>query len=68
MYQIMDDLTWDRERYDFIDTLCKVGIETLVVTNQSASLISMASIRMVLPLWPGRPSSLRPVPMRPLKA
>ena len=32
---IMDDFTWERERHDFIDTLRKAGIQTLVVTNQS---------------------------------
>ena len=36
---IMDDFTWDRERHDFIDTLRKAGIETLVVTNQSTGLM-----------------------------
>ena len=36
---IMDDFTWDRERHDFIDTLRKAGIQTLVVTNQSTGLM-----------------------------
>lgn len=36
---IMDDFTWDRERHDFIDSLRKAGIETLVVTNQSTGLM-----------------------------
>ena len=36
---IMDDFTWDRERHDFIDTLRKAGLETLVVTNQSTGLM-----------------------------
>ena len=36
---IMDDFTWDRERHDFIDTLRKAGIQTLVVTNRSAGLM-----------------------------
>ena len=36
---IMDDFTWERERHDFIDTLRKAGIETLVVTNQSTGLM-----------------------------
>ena len=36
---IMDDFTWDRERRDFIDTLRKAGIQTLVVTNQSTGLM-----------------------------
>ena len=36
---IMDDFTWDRERHDFIDTLRKAGIHTLVVTNQSTGLM-----------------------------
>ena len=35
----MDDFTWDRERHDFIDTLRKASIETLVVTNQSTGLM-----------------------------
>ena len=36
---IMDDFTWDRERHDFIDTLRKAGLKTLVVTNQSTGLM-----------------------------
>ena len=36
---IMDDHTWERERHDFIDTLRKAGISTLVVTNQSTGLM-----------------------------
>ena len=36
---IMDDFTWERERHDFIDTLRKAGIQTLVVTNQSTGLM-----------------------------
>jgi hypothetical protein len=36
---IMDDFTWDRERHDFIDSLRKAGIQTLVVTNQSTGLM-----------------------------
>ena len=36
---IMDDFTWDRERHDFIDTLRRAGIQTLVVTNQSTGLM-----------------------------
>ena len=35
----MDDFTWDRERHDFIDTLRKAAIQTLVVTNQSTGLM-----------------------------
>ena len=37
--QLMDDFTWDRDRHDFIDTLRKAGIQTLVVTNQSTGLM-----------------------------
>lgn len=36
---IMNDFTWKKERHDFIDTLRKAGIQTLVVTNQSTSLM-----------------------------
>lgn len=36
---VMDDFTWDRERHDFIDTLRKAGIQSLVVTNQSTGLM-----------------------------
>lgn len=36
---IMDDFTWERERHDFIDTLRKAGIQTLVVTCQSTGLM-----------------------------
>ena len=36
---IMDDFTWERERHDFIDTLRKADIQTLVVTNQSTGLM-----------------------------
>ena len=36
---IMDDFTWDRDRHDFIATLRRAGIQTLVVTNQSTGLM-----------------------------
>ena len=36
---IMDDHCWDKERHDFIDTLRKAGITSLVVTNQSTGLM-----------------------------
>ena len=36
---IMDDFTWEREHHDFIDTLRKAGLKTLVVTNQSTGLM-----------------------------
>ena len=36
---IMDDFTWEKERHDFIDTLRKAGIKTMVVTNQSTGLM-----------------------------
>ena len=36
---IMDDFTWERERHDFIDTLRKAGVKSLVVTNQSTGLM-----------------------------
>ena len=36
---IMNDFTWKKERHDFIDTLRKAGIQTLVVTNQSTGLM-----------------------------
>lgn len=37
--QIIDTQGWDREQHDFIDTLRKAGIDTLVVTNQSTGLM-----------------------------
>ena len=36
---IMEDFTWDRERHDFIETLRKAGIKTMVVTNKSTGLM-----------------------------
>ena len=37
---IMDDFTWEgQETHDFIDTLRKAGIRTLVTTNQSTGLM-----------------------------
>ena len=37
---IMDDFTWEgQETHDFIDTLRKAGLESLVVTNQSTGLM-----------------------------
>ena len=36
---IMNDFTWERERHDFIGTLRKADIKTLVVTNQSTGLM-----------------------------
>ena len=36
---IMDDHCWDRERHDFIDTLRKAGIQSMVVTCQSTGLM-----------------------------
>ena len=36
---VMAHNIWDRERHDFIDTLRKAGIQTLVVTNQSTGLM-----------------------------
>ena len=37
---IMDDFTWEgQETHDFIDTLRKAGIQSLVVTNQSTGLM-----------------------------
>ena len=35
----MDDFLWDREAYDFIDTLRKAGIQTFVYTNQSTAVM-----------------------------
>ena len=37
---IMDEFTWEgQETHDFIDTLRKAGLESLVVTNQSTGLM-----------------------------
>ena len=36
---IMDDSCWDRERHDFIDTLRKAGLKTMVVTIQRTGLM-----------------------------
>jgi hypothetical protein len=37
---IMEDFTWEgQETHDFIDTLRKAGIQSLVVTNQSTGLM-----------------------------
>ena len=36
---VMEDFTWDQERHDFIDTLRKAGIQTMVVTSQSTGLM-----------------------------
>ena len=35
----MRDTCWENERHDFIDTLRRAGIETLVVTDQSTGLM-----------------------------
>ena len=35
----MEDFCWDRERYDFIDTLRKAGIRSFVTVNNSTGLM-----------------------------
>lgn len=36
---VMKDFTWEKERHDFIDTLRKARIKSMVVTNQSTGLM-----------------------------
>ena len=36
---VMNDFTWERERHDFIETLRKAGVKTMVITSQSTGLM-----------------------------
>lgn len=40
-YIVMDDIVWEHDQQDFLDTLRKLNIDKIIITNTSTALMSL---------------------------